>query len=528
MDKRQKYILGLCIGTSSAKALMTDMEGNVRSSSEVLYGIDSPLASWTEQDPQVWFESSVQAIKDLLCKYPAGKEDFLCLGISGQMHSTVFLDRDNTVIRPAILWNDQRTTAECKYLLENIGLKKILEFTSNRPINSFSLPKILWLKNNEYENFKRLRKFCLSKDYIKLRFSGALSTDPSDASGTLCYDLKNGTWSEDMVKEAGLNADILPDITPSIEFSGFLSKEMAQVTGLPSGLPIITGVADTAGEMIGNNIHQNGDCLVKLGTGGDLLVYNEDYIKNDGSFDLFKYPGNGFYVIQVTLSATSSQNWALHNIGLDQDTLSESMGKEMRPPDLQNQTDRTRYAYIEEQIAKIEPGANGLLFLPYMIGERSPYFDPDAKGALIGLHLNSSKNEIFRSVLEGVCFSLRDCYQLLMDKGYKTNKIIVSGGGAKSALWCQILSDVMDAKVIKMSTDEGPSLGVCILGAVASNIYATVDDASRNFLKVKKTYKPIQDHASKYHALYEIYHGLYGNLKETFQKISNFVVKYNT
>ncbi|MHB1346535.1 MAG: xylulokinase [Candidatus Humimicrobiaceae bacterium] len=527
MDKKTKFILGLCVGTSSAKALITDSKGNVICSSEIQYGIDSPFSLWTEQNPEVWFESSTKVIADVINKSKLDKNDFICMGISGQMHSTVFLDSDNNVIRPAILWNDQRTTNECRYLLENIGLKKILEMTSNRPINSFSLPKILWLKNNENQNYKKLKKFCLSKDYIKLKFSGVLSTDPSDASGTLCYDLKNGIWSRDILKEVSINPGILPDITPSAEISGFLSKDMAEITGLPKDLPIITGVADTAGEMIGNNINKNGDCLIKLGTGGDILVYNENYIENDGSFDLFKYPYKGFYTIQVTLSAAASQNWALNKMGLDYKSFFNDVDEGISFLDLKKQINSNKYQYIEDQIAKIRPGSNGLLFLPYMNGERSPYSDPNAKGTIIGLNLNTSRDEIFRSVLEGVGFSIKDCHKLLLDKGYHIDRMVISGGGAKSELWCQIFSDILNSEIIKMSTDEGPSLGVCILSSVALKLYCSVEEASKKFLKIKKVYIPDENNAQKYKDLFDIYHQSYKNLKNIFKKINDFIIRNN-
>jgi xylulokinase len=523
--EKSKYLLGICIGTSSVKALLTNTSGKVICSSEITYEMSMPKPGWTEQEPDLWVKSSIKAIRDLLNKSNIKKNNLICIGISGQMHSTVFLDGRKNVIRPALLWNDQRTSKECEFLVKSIGYKKIIKLTSNKPINSFSLPKILWLRNNEENNFGKLKKFCLAKDYLKLIFSGDISTDPSDASGTLCFDVENNRWSKELLGELDLDYSILPNIKPSIEFGGFLSKPMSELLGLQAGVPIITGVADTAGEMIGNGIKEDGEAIVKLGTGGDLLVYSSKFIKNDGVFDLFSFPGGGFYTVQVTLSTAASLNWVLNNIGFDYEEIYKNSDKNMRYLDLKKYIENKKFALLEQEVEKTPLGAGGLIFLPYLIGERSPYFDPKARGALIGINLNTRKRNILRSVLEGIAFAQRDCYEILKEKKFEINKIIISGGGAKSELWCQIYSDVFNSQIYKMSSEEGPSMGVCILGSVATGVYDSIEQASQRFLSVNKIYKPNHDNHNKYNDLYKIYHGLYDKLKIPFSEINNFVTQ---
>ena len=520
------YLLGLCVGTSGTKAIITDIEGKVIDSSVLEYKINSPLPGWTEQDPDVWLESSVNVIKDILDKSNNNSKDIVSLGISGQMHSTVFLDNNNDVIRPAPLWNDRRTSSECNYLLNNIGVKKILELTSNKPLTSFSLPKILWLRNSEKGNFKRLRKICLSKDYVKLRLSRRLSTDPSDASGTLCFNVKNYTWSKDLFDELKLDISILPDVKPSDEFSAYISKEASIKTGLPEGLPILTGTADTAGEMLGNGISMDGDCLIILGTGGVVLIYHSKHYKNDGSLDMFCYPDGKFYSLGVTLSSSASLMWNLNNIGLDLKTIEKEIDKNMKYSDFKQYIEKKRFTILEKQVKEISPGAGGLIFLPYLTGERAPYADPDAKGVLYGLNLDHDRRHILRAVMEGVAFSQRDCYEIIKKRGFNIKNIVISGGGARNKLWCQIYSDVFNSNIVKMSSEEGPSLGMCILGAVSLGIYDSVKDASKKFLKVENIFKPINKNVSIYNELYKIYNNLYSNLKDSFFKTGRFVKKY--
>ncbi|MBU4450061.1 MAG: xylulokinase, partial [Actinobacteria bacterium] len=426
------YLLGLCIGTSSTKALITNIEGKIIASSFLEYQIDSPFPGWTEQNPNLWLESSIKVIRNILNISKVNPKDIISLGISGQMHTTVFLDENNNVIRPAPLWNDQRTFNECNYLLNNIGLKKILELTSNKPITSFSLPKILWLRNNEINNFKRLRKFCLSKDYVKLGLSGKLSTDPSDASGTLCFDVQNYRWSEDLFNMLKLDLSILPEVRPSSEFSASLSKEASRKTGLQQGLPILTGTADTAGEMLGNGISKDGDCLLILGTGGVLLNYHSKYYENDGNLDMFCYPDGKYYSLGVTLSSSASLIWALNKIGLDFTQIERKVDRDIKYLDFKNYIEKDKFSILEKQVKEILPGANGLIFLPYLTGERAPYSDPDARGVLFGLNMNHGKRHILRAVMEGVTFSQRDCYEIVKNKGFDSKNIVISGGGAKS------------------------------------------------------------------------------------------------
>jgi len=526
MKKEEKFLLGICIGTSSTKALLVNTKGKIKGSSEIAYNTNYPFPNWAEQEPKTWLNSTIEVIKDLVGKSKINIKNILCIGFSGQMHSIVLLDRNNKVIRPSILWNDQRSIKECNYLSNTIGMENILKYTSNRPLNSFSLPKILWVKNNEPENFKKIRKFCLAKDYIKYMFSDVLSTDETDASGTLCFDVKKGKWSRSLLTKLGLNLSLMPDVEQSGNFSGILSRRMADMLNLPAGIPILAGVADTAGEMIGNGVINNGDCLVKLGTGGDLLVYLDQYLVNDGSFDLFRYPGRGFCSEQVVISLTASLNWGLDKLGLNFNIMDKNFDSNMSYLDYKKYIDNNKYDLLEKKIKEVPIGGSGLIFLPYLIGERSPHCDSKAKGALIGLNLKTNKNHIIRSIMEGTAFAQRDCYEVFKRKDIRINKLIISGGGSKSNLWCQIYSDVFNKKIIKMSTKEGASLGVCILGAVSLGLYSSLKDASNAFLSIEKVYSPIVENVKKYNEIYRVYNRLYEKLKDSFAHIHKYINKY--
>jgi len=517
-----KYLLGICIGTSNTKAILTNVEGKIISSSVVDYKFERPFPGWTEQNPDLWFKSTVSVIKDILEKSDICPKDILSLGLSGQMHSTVFLGNDNRVIRPAPLWNDQRTKKECEFLLKYIGLEKILKLTSNKPLTSFSLPKLLWLRNNEHSNYKNLKKICLSKDFVKLKLSGKLSTDPSDASGTLCFDVKNHKWSDELFNELKLNIDILPDVIPSGKFSANISKDGSEITGLPEGLPILTGTGDTAGEMLGNGICKEGDCQIILGTGGVVLIYHSDYYPKSGKLDEFCFPDGKFYSLGVTLSSSASLTWGLNNIGLNLDLVMHKLDKNINYYELSRVMEKNKYHILTDQTKRVNPGSDGLIFLPYLAGERAPYSDPSAKGVFFGLNFSHNRGHMLRSIMEGVAFSHKDCFQIVEKRGFNIKNIIISGGGAKDDLWCQVYADIFNSQITRMSFESGPSFGMCLLNAVSLKLFNSISDASKKFLRTEKVFHPNTQNTSLYKDLYDIYHNLYPKLKDSFDKINSF------
>ncbi|MCL4415277.1 MAG: FGGY-family carbohydrate kinase, partial [Actinobacteria bacterium] len=296
--------------------------------------------------------------------------------------------------------------------------------------------------------------------------------------------------------------------------------------GLPEGLPILTGTADTAGEMLGNGINSDGDCLIILGTGGVLLVYHSKHYKNDGSLDMFCFPDGRFYSLGVTLSSSASLMWSLNKIGLDLDIVERGIDRNIRYCDFKEYIEKNKFNILEEEANEVSPGANGLIFLPYLTGERAPYADPSARGVLFGLNLNHGKKHILRAVMEGVAFSQRDCYEIIRKKGFDIKNIVISGGGAKSKLWCQIYSDVFNSRITKMSSEEGPSLGMCILGAVSLGIYDSIGKASKKFFREENTFNMNEENVSIYDELYGIYHDLYSKLKDSFFKIDKFAKKH--
>ena len=516
------YLMGLCIGTSSTKGIIADIEGKIISSSLSDYKINAPNPGWTEQDPGLWLEHSVKVIKDLLKKSEIDPLKILCMGITGQMHSGVFLDGRNNVIRPAPLWNDQRTFLECEQLIKSIGLDKMLKMTSNKPTTAYTLPKILWLRKNEPGNFKKLRKFCLSKDYIKLKFSGNLSTDPSDASATLCFDVKKCKWSQELMDLLGLDSSILPEVKGSGYIDSFLSKEASKMTGLPAGLPVLTGAGDAAAEMLGNGIGKDGDCLIILGTGGVILNYHSNHYQSDGSLDMFSYPDGSYFTLGVTLSSSASLMWGLDSLGFNICSVDKNMGRDLKFAGLKQYIEKNKFKILDEQVNDIPAGSGGLIFLPYLAGERAPYSDPDARGVLFGLKLGHDKRHVFKSIMEGVAFSQRDCYEIIKRRGLKIKNIVITGGGSKNDIWCQVYADIFNCRITRISSGESAALGMCILGAVSSGVFSAMKEANKVFLKEDAHFVPNDKNVDVYNRLYEIYCSLYPALKKAFCMLGKF------
>ena len=503
------YAIGIDVSTTGVKSILVSQDGNVVADSLVEYSFSSPKPGWAEHDPKEWYEATLNSLKFLSQKSGSLIDKVVVIGITGQMHGSVFLDENNDVIRPALLWNDQRTYKECIEIETKVGKSKLLDEVANPALTGFTLPKVLWMRNNEPENFARLRKVLLPKDYVRFKLTGTYATDVADASGTLLFDVKNRKWSDFMLDTFDLNREWLPLCFESQEIAGYLAKEAANYCGINKGIPFVAGGGDQAAGGVGNGIVETGLVSVTIGTSGVIFVSTEKpRVESEGKLHTFCHAVPGmWHVMGVTLSAAGSMKWFAENIG-PENSRSQSSEK-----------GNNVYQQVDAQAARILPGSEELLFLPYLTGERTPYPDPNARGVFFGLTNRHGKPHMARAVMEGVAFSLKDCMNLVLNMDIKIRKIMVSGGGAKSDLWKQITADVLEKDLITLNTTEGPAFGVAILGFVGTKVYRDVPTACKSMIKEVTVTKANSDNFGVYRKLYSIYTKLYPALAPHYKEL---------
>ncbi|MFQ5629048.1 MAG: xylulokinase, partial [bacterium] len=436
------------------------------------------------------------------------------IGLSGQMHGSVFLDNKHEVIRPALLWNDQRTVDEVEQINESVGKKRLLALTADPALTGFTAPKILWLRNNEPQQFKRIQKILLPKDYIRFLLTGEYATEVSDASGTLLFDVAKRSWSGEMLKLLDIPKAWMPHCFESPEISGRVSKKAAEETGLPEGTPVVGGGGDQAAGAVGNGIVEPGIVSAVLGTSGVVFAYaDKPEYDPDGCLHTFCHAVPGaWHQMGVTLSAGGSFQW-LKNAIFDRE-IAEAEKLKVEP-----------YQIMTNLAADISPGSDGLFFLPYLSGERTPYADAHARGVFFGLSLIHNKKHFARAVMEGVSYSLRDCLELMKQRGIRIREIRASGGGARSELWRQMLADVFDAQVVTINMEEGPAFGAALLAAVGTGAYASVPEACRATIAVTSRREPAKATARIYDKNYVVYRSLYPALEKNFSALSSLGTK---
>ena len=447
-----KYLIGLDVGTSGAKALLVDQEGTVVADATATYPLLTPRPGWAEQNPEEWWDASCNAIRATVAEAQVAAGDIIGLGLSGQMHGSVFLDAHNQVIRPAILWCDQRTAAQCDAITERIGVERVVEETLNPVLTGFQAPKVLWLREKEPENYARLASLLLPKDYVRFMLTGEFATDVSDASGTSLLNVAQRRWSGVMLEGLELEERLLPKVYESVEVTGRLTGEAAALTGLADGTPVVAGAGDQAAGAVGNGIVAAGSVSVTTGTSGVVFAYlDEPVLDAELRTHTFCHavPAK-WHVMGVMLSAGGSLRWLRDSICSEEVEAAEGM-------------DVDPYELMTAAAAGVEPGCEGLVFLPYLSGERCPYPDPAARGVFFGLNLTHSKPHLIRSVLEGVSFGLRDCFELIKGLGVGFTEVRASGGGARSRLWRQIQADILGHEIATMSVDEGSAYGAALL-----------------------------------------------------------------
>ncbi len=488
------YFIGIDIGTTSVKLLAIDEQGHVVRSTSREYPIYFPRALWSEQNPEDWWDRTIDGLKELIADLD--HDEIKAVSFSGQMHGLVVLDETDQVIRPAILWNDQRTEKQCKYLNEEVGQSIISDWTGNLALTGFTAPKILWLRENEPENFARVKKIMLPKDYVAYRMSGVFATDMSDASGTLYLDVKNRVWSQPMLELLEINEDQLPKLYESFQAIGTMKKELAMELGLRDDLKIVIGGGDQAVAAVGGGVVEPGSCSLSLGTSGVVFASTDRFFVDEkNSLHSFCHANGKYHQMGVTLAAAASLKWWVEEVN--------------KSDDFDGLLNEAEEAQIDDQV----------FFLPYLMGERTPHNDPNCRGTFIGMNMTHQRKHLTRAVLEGVAFSLRDTFEIMKTMGIGISRISINGGGAKSRLWCSIISDVLNVKVVKLNTNEGPAYGAAILAAVGHGLFDTVEYACGSFVSITETIEPDAGRAIEYDRKYKKFREIYPATRELFQKL---------
>ena len=499
------YLLGLDVGTSGAKAVLIADDGRVLATATEEYPLSTPQPLWSEQDPADWWWGSQTALRRVVSESGVAANEIVGLGLTGQMHGAVFLDAQDAVIRPALLWNDGRTQAQCDEITKLVGGDRLIEIAGNPALTGFQAPKLLWLREHEPERYAQVRRLLLPKDYIRLKLTGEYASDASDAAGTLLLDLKRRDWSETILSALEIPREWLPQVYEGPQVTGQLRAEVAEALGLPAGLPVVAGGGDNAAAAIGTGIIREGVISASIGTSGVLFAHS-DTIRLDPQGRLHSFchaAPDAYHLMAVTLSAGGSFQW-LRN------TLREIAGAE--PP-----LNYDRLVALAEQTP---PGAEGLLFLPYLSGERTPHRDPLARGAFIGLTQRHTLGHMVRAVMEGVVFSLRDGQEIMAELGLPLNEVRAIGGGARSAVWRQIQADILGTPIVTMRAEEGPAFGAALLAGVGAQLYPDVPSAVEVAVATADTTEPQREAQRAYDDLYALYRQLYSVLKPTFSGLA--------
>ena len=485
--------IGIDLGTSAVKLLLMDGKGKIQKIVSKEYPLYFPNPGWSEQNPEDWYNQSLEGLKELLSE--CDKSQVAGIGFGGQMHGLVILDKDDEVIRPAILWNDGRTGEETEYLTRVIGKDKLSEYTANIAFAGFTAPKVLWVKKHEPENFARIEKIMLPKDYLAYKLSGTFCTDVSDSSGMLLFDVKNKCWSKEMMEICGVKESQLAQIFESYEAVGNLKPELAEMLGVSVEVKIAAGAGDNAAAAVGTGTVGEGACNISLGTSGTIFISSKNFgVDQNNALHAFAHADGHYHLMGCMLSAASCNKWWMNDIMQTND-------------------------YAAEQAGIVELGKNNVFFLPYLMGERSPHNNPNARGTFIGMTMDTTREDMTQAVLEGVSFGLRDSFEVARTLGIHIERTKICGGGAKSPLWCQMIADIMNIKVDILESEEGPALGGAMLAAVACGEYKNVEEAAEKIVKVVHTVEPILENAERYEKQYQKFRQIYPTVKGLFNVI---------
>jgi xylulokinase len=492
--------LGIDVGTGGTRALLADERGKIRASHTALHEdmrMERPL--WAEQRPQNWWDAAVEAIRGVLARAQISGRNVRGVGLSGQMHGLVILDKDDEVIRPSLIWCDQRSQAQVDFINRTVGNAKVVAFTANPVLTGFTLPKLLWVRDNEPENFGRVRKMLLPKDYVRFKLTGEFSTEVSDASGTAVFDVVHREWSSQMIEALALDASILPKCHESVEVTGSITASIAELTGLPAGTPVVGGGGDQASSAVGNGIVELGVVSCTLGTSGVVFAHMEQVAYDPlGRVHTFCHavPGK-WHVMGVTQGAGFSLQWFRNQLSPASD-----------------------YDALMSEAAQSPVGAHGLFWLPYLMGERTPHLDPIARGGWIGLTAKHTRADLIRALIEGVSYSQRDCLDIIQQLGVAVDSVRVSGGGGKSAFWRQVLASILEKPVVTLETQEGSAYGAALLAMVGTGAYASVPEVCRSVIRETGSVTPRTEESEFYQNGHGVYRAIYPALKPVAQMIS--------
>lgn len=487
------YYIGIDLGTSAVKLLLMDSSGEICKIVSREYPLYFPHPGWSEQNPEDWYEQTIIGLKELIKDIDKSKVAGISFG--GQMHGLVILDENDDVIRPAILWNDGRTKQECDYLNEIIGKETLSKYTANISFTGFTAPKILWIKNKEPQNFGKINKIMLPKDYIAYKLSGVHCTDVSDASGMLIFDVKNRCWSKEMIDICGIREEQLAKVYESYEVVGNVTDEIAKELEIPNIVKVVAGAGDNAAAAIGTGTVGDGRCNISLGTSGTIFISSKKFgVDSNNALHSFDHADGNYHLMGCMLSAASCNKWWSEEI-LDTND------------------------YVKEQRSITKLGENNVYFLPYLMGERSPHNNPNARGTFIGMSMDTTRSDMTQAVLEGVAFALRDSLEVAKSLGINIERTKICGGGAKSPLWKKIIANVLNLKVDVIESEEGPALGGAILAAVACKEFESIEDAVSKLVKVKETIEPDDELVEKYEERYNKFKKIYPTVKDLYDEL---------
>lgn len=489
------FYIGVDLGTSAVKLLLMEGNGKIANVVSKEYPLYFPHPGWSEQNPQDWWEAVKTGLKELTEGFDKSKVAGISFG--GQMHGLVILDKEDNVIRPAILWNDGRTQEETDYLNHVIGKDKLSKYTANIAFTGFTAPKILWVKNKEPENFEKIEKIMLPKDYIAYKLSGTFCTDVSDASGMLLFDVENKCWSEEMMEICGVRKEQLAGIYESYETVGTLKPELAAEFGFSEDVKIAAGAGDNAAAAVGTGTVGDGMCNISLGTSGTVFISSNNFgVDKNNALHAFAHADGHYHLMGCMLSAASCNKWWMEEI--------------MKTKE---------FAGEQSAISDDKLGNNHVYFLPYLMGERSPHNDANARGTFIGMTMDTTRADMYQAVLEGVAFAIRDSFEVAKSLGIDIKSSKICGGGAKSPLWKKIFANVLGIKLDIIESEEGPGYGAAMLAAVACGEYSNVEEAAAKLVKVVETVEPDKDLTARYEDRYRKFAQIYPTVKELFPQI---------
>jgi len=496
-------LLGIDLSTTGAKALLIDDEGQVVSSATTPLSLSTPHALWSEQNPEDWWQATTNSMARALDEAGVSSNSIAAIGLTGQMHGLVLLDGQGHVLRPAILWNDQRCGAECDEIRARVDRDNLLRITGNDALTGFTAPKILWVEKHEPEVYRRIHNVLLPKDYIRYRLTGTLAMDKADGSGTMLFDLAQRSWSAEILDRLNISADWLPPTFEGHETTGEVSAEAAELTGLTRGTRVVAGGGDQSAQAVGVGVVHPGTIAVTLGTSGVVFAATESpLIEPQGRLHAFCHAVAGrWHLMGVMLSAAGSLQWY-------RDKLASNRS----------------FAELVSEASEVPAGSEGLIFLPYLSGERTPHPDPFARGAWIGLTSRHGQAHLTRSILEGVAFGLKDIFCLMREAGLGSiDQVRLSGGGAKSSLWRQILADILETELVTVNTTEGAAYGAALLAGAGAGIWSNADAACEQTIHITDHVTPNPHTAETYRSLHQQYQNLYPTLKPTFHALSSEV-----